>query len=331
MMHPKLQLLSISALLAIATPSFAQKVCVFDPLGTQGEIYSFMKDYAVVAKQWGADITLKPYADDEKASDDFKQGKCDALYTTGIRTRQFNNFSGSIDSAGGVPDEKTARIILTLMASPKIAPLMESQDTEIAGISALGFAYPMTNDRTINTMAKMSGKTFGVLEYDTAQRVIVDKVGATPVVVTLSTIGPMFNSGKITIVDLPALAFKALDISKGMGTKGAIARYPVAYLTNQLVIHPAKFPDGYGQKSRTWYGSQMDRQFKTVAKIESSIDARYWMEIPALDKVNYNKLLRQGRISMANDGAYSKRMMSILKKIRCMQDPGSYECALKDE
>lgn len=330
-MQPKLQLLSITTLLAIATSSYAQKICVFDPLGTQGEIYSFMKDYAIVAKQWDADITLKPYADDERASDDFKQGKCDGLYTTGIRTRQFNNFSGSIDSAGGVPDEKTARVVLTLMASPKIAPLMQSQDTEIAGVAPLGFAYPMTNDRTINTMAKMSGKTFGVLEYDTAQRVIVEKVGAVPVVVTLSTIGPMFNSGKVSIIDLPALAFKALDIAKGMGSKGAIARYPLAYLTNQLVIHPAKFPDGYGQKSRTWISTQMERQFKTIQKIESSIDARYWMELPAADKLNYSKLLRQGRISMANDGAYSKRMMGILKKIRCMQDSSSYECSLKDE
>ena len=330
-MQPKLQILSMTALMAIATTSYAQKICVFDPLGTQGEIFSFMKDYALIAKQWGADITLKPYPDDEQASDDFKQGKCDGLYTTGIRTRQFNNFSGSIDSAGGVPDEKTARIVLTLMANPKIAPLMLSQDTEVVGVSALGFAYPMTNDRNINTMAKMAGKTFGVLEYDTAQRVIVEKVGATPVVVTLSTIGPMFNSGKVAIIDLPALAFKALDIAKGMGNKGAIARYPLAYLTNQLVIHPVKFPDGYGQKSRTWISTQMDRQFKTIQKIESGIDAKYWMDLPALDKLNYSKLLRQGRISMANDGAYSKRMMGILKKIRCGQDPNNYECALKDE
>jgi len=55
------------------------------------------------------------------------------------------------------------------------------------------------------------------------------------------------------------------------------------------------------------------------------------MDLPALDKLNYSKLLRQGRISMANDGAYSKRMMGILKKIRCGQDPNNYECALKDE
>jgi hypothetical protein len=330
-MNLKHQLLSSVILCTLAASAQAQKVCVFDPLGTQGEIYSFMKDYAVAAKQWGADITLKPYTDDEKASSDFKEGKCDGLHTTGIRARQFNNFTGSIDSAGGISDEKSARIAITLMANPKLANDMISQDTEIAGVSPLGAAYPMVNDRNVNTMAKMAGKNIGVLEYDRAQGIFTDKIGANRVTVTLSTIGPMFNSGKVDVVPLPALAFKALDLAKGMGSKGAIARFSLAYLTSQTVIHPLKFPDGYGQKSRTWVLGQLDRQFKTVQKIESSIEPRFWMDIPAADKIGYNKLLRHARISITSDGVYSKRMTGILKKIRCGQDPSSYECLLKEE
>ncbi len=38
-MQPTLKLLSVTALLAIATPTYPQKICVFDPLGTQGKIY----------------------------------------------------------------------------------------------------------------------------------------------------------------------------------------------------------------------------------------------------------------------------------------------------
>jgi len=47
--------------------------------------------------------------------------------TIGIRPRQFNNFSGSIDSAGGIPNENIAKMVIALMANPKLAKEMVSQ------------------------------------------------------------------------------------------------------------------------------------------------------------------------------------------------------------
>ena len=326
-MKTAFQLLSATAMLVIATSSYAtQKICVFDPLGTQGDAYFFMKDYAIAAKQWGAEIVLKPYTDDAKANEDFKLGKCDALATTGIRTRQFNNFSGSIDSAGGVPNDEVAKTIISLMGNPKLAKEMVSQDTEVVGVSPLGMAYAITDDRNINSLAKMNSKRFGILEYDTAQRLIVEKMGAIPVPVTLSTMANQFNTGQVDIVDLPLYAYKAL------GFKNAnILNYPVAYLTTQVTIHPAKFPDGYGQKSRTWVGSQLERQFKSIAQLVKTIDPKLWVNTPSADVIYANKLLRFARISMTKEGAYSPHMMSLLKKIRCLKDPSNFECALRDE
>ena len=101
----KIQRLLLTGLGLWGMHAQAQSLCVYDPMGAQGDSYAFMKDYALAAKQWGAEISLQPYPDDQRASDDFKSGKCDALATTGIRARQFNSFSGSIDSAGAVPDE----------------------------------------------------------------------------------------------------------------------------------------------------------------------------------------------------------------------------------
>ena len=323
--------LAMASALLCTMGAEAQSLCVFDPMGAQGESFAFMKDYALAAKQWGADITLKPYASDEQASSDFKNGKCEALATTGIRARQFNSFSGSIDAAGAVPDEATAKIIISWMANPRLAANLQSENFEIAGVSLLGPAYPMVNDRSINTIGKLTGKRFGVLDYDKAQQSVVGKIGAVPVIVNLSTIGNKFNTAQLDAVDLPAVAFKALELSKGMGTKGAIVRYPVAYMTTQIVIRPAKFPDYYGQKSRYWVAEQIDRQVDTVRRIESSIDARYWMDLPTLDKLSYDKIIRQARIALENEGAYDKRMGVLLKKIRCVQSPSSYECTLRDE
>jgi len=330
-MKTQLQLLSTITLLTLATASHAQTLCVFDPLGTQGDSYFFMKDYAIAAKQWGADITLKPYTDDQKANDAFKEGKCDALTTIGARARQFNSFTGSIDSVGGVPDDAVAKSIILLMSNPKIASEMVNGDTEVAGISAVGSAYPMTSDRTINNMTKMAGKTFGALSFDKPQTVMAEKMGCNVVPVSITNIANKFNAGQLQIIALPAYAFKALDLAKGMGNKGAIANFTAAYITNQTIIHPDKFPNGYGQKSRTWMAGQLSNQMKSAKKLETSIDPKYWMELPASDKLVYDKLFRQVRLELMKDGTYNKRMLGILKKIRCQQNPSSFECPMHDE
>jgi hypothetical protein len=314
-MKTQMQILSTTILLALATSSYAQTMCVFDPLGTQGDSYFFMKDYVVAAKQWGADITLKAYTDDQRANDDFKDKKCDGLTTIGTRARQFNSFTGTLDAVGGMPSEAVAKTAIILMANTKLASEMVNGNTEVVGVSSVGPVYPMTNDRNINNMAKMAGKTFGALSFDKPQMLISDKLDCVTVPVTIAT----------------AYAFKALDLAKGMGNKGAIVRFNVAYITNQILIHPDKFPTGYGQKSRTWISGQLNNQLKSVQKVENSIDARYWIELPANDKLGYEKLFRQVRLEITNDGIYNKRMVSILKKIRCQQNPASFECSLQGE
>ncbi len=332
-MKVKHRLLTAMSLFAFAIPSlsYAQKICVFDPAGTQGDAYSLMKDYALAAKQWGADITLKAYVSDQKATDDYKDGKCDALSSIGYRIRQFNTFTGSIDSFGQIPSDSIARSVLGLMANPKLASEMVSGDNEIVGVSAFGMLYPMTNDRNINTMAKMMGKRFGILDFDSTQKETVQKLGGIPVGTSLSSIGTLFNAGKLDLIFLPPYAYNALDIGKGMGTKGAIAKYPVAFITMQIVIRRDKFPEGYGPKSRTWIAAQLDRQFKNNKRLEDSIDPRLWEDLPDADKKGYDRILREVRISFQWQGIYSKRMASITKKARCVKAPTNYECAQNDE
>jgi hypothetical protein len=55
------------------------------------------------------------------------------------------------------------------------------------------------------------------------------------------------------------------------------------------------------------------------------------MDIPANDKIGYVKLMRESRIDLTKEGIYNKKMMSLLKKVRCQQDSSSFECALNDE
>lgn len=334
-MNMNLKFAVAAATIALATSATtaqaAQKMCVFDLLGANGENYSMMKDYALAAKQWGADVKLKAYSDERVASEDFKAGQCDGVALTGIRARQFNQFVGSIDAVGGLTSNSGAKTIIGLMANPKLAPDMVSGGYEIAGVTTLGSAYIMVNDRAINTLAKAAGKRFGVLDYDKAQALIVQKQGAQPVSVDLLTIGGKFNNGQVDIIALPAMAFKPLELYKGIGSKGAIIRFPIVQVTGDVVIRQNKFPAGYGQKSRDWISAQIGREIEVVNRTEKAIDPKYWMDIPPADKVGYVKIMREARIDMTKQGIYNKKMMSILKKVRCGQDPSSFECALNDE
>jgi hypothetical protein len=333
-MKTNLKLAVAATAIALASAAHAaptQTMCVFDISGAQGDNYAMMKDYVLAAKKWGANIVLKAYNDERVASEDFKAGQCDSVALTGIRARQFNSFTGSIDAVGGLTSNTSAKTILSVMASPKLAPDMVQNGYEVVGVTTLGSAYILVNDRTINTLAKAAGKRFGVLDYDKAQAKIVQKVGAQPVSVDLLTIGGKFNNGQVDMIALPALAFKPLELYKGLGTKGAIVRFPVVQVTGDIVIRPEKFPAGFGQKSRDWFATQIDREISSVNKTEKAIDAKYWMDIPPADKLGYVKLMREARIDMTKQGIYNKKMMTILKKVRCQGDPSSFECAMNDE
>ena len=65
--------------------------------------------------------------------------------------------------------------------------------------------------------------------------------------------------------------------------------------------------------------------------MEKDIPAKYWMDIREADKPGYIKIMREARIQMTKEGFYDPAMMKILKKIRCNQNPSSFECALNDE
>lgn len=331
MMKNKIAMAMAAATIAMTSPAQAQVICVFDLLGTAGDSYAMMKDYALAANGWGAKVTLKPYTDERVAAEDFKAGQCDGVSITGMRGRQFNDFTGSLDAIGALPSNQAAQSVMGLLASPKLAGDMVKGDYEIAGVVPLGSAFLLVNDRSINTLAKAAGKKIAVLDYDKAQAKLVQKVGAQPVSADVTTFGGKFNNGQVDIIGAPAIAFKPLELHKGLGTKGAIVRFPIAQITGNVIVRKSEFPEGYGQKSRDWVATQVPRAMGIIKKTEAEIPAKFWMDIPANDKIGYVKLMRESRIDLTKDGIYNKKMMSLLKKVRCQQDSSSFECALNDE
>lgn len=331
--------LSLAALSAVGFAGAAQAakvdICVFDLLGKSGESFQMAQEWALAAKSWGAEVNLIPRQDEAVADNDFKAGKCDGVFMTAMRARQYNKFAGSIDALGGAPSNEIAKraiaFALDKRNESKMTSSLSGKKYEVAGIAPLGSAFIFVRDKGINSIEKAAGKKFAVLGYDDAQKIMVQRVGAQAVISDVSNFVAKFNNGQVDMVGAPAYAYKPLEIYKGLGSNGAMFNFPVLQVTADFIIRPDQFPAGFGQKSRDWFIKNLQKSFAMIGRSEAGIPAKYKMNLSADDKTKYQKLLREGRMDMTARGIYDASMMSVLKKARCSVDKANFECSLGGE
>lgn len=311
-----------------AQAAVERTMCVFDIIGANGDIYNIMKDYKTAALGWGVDLTLKPYTDEKIAAEDFKAEQCDAAVLTGVRGRQFNNYTGSMDSIGAIPDYDAMRTVIQVLSSdsPSINENLKSGPYEVAGIAPMGAAYLFVKDQSLNTVSDLSGKSIAVLEYDEAQAKMASSVGMSPVMSDITNFSGRFNNDSVDICFAPIAAYSALELYKGMKPDGGIVDYVLGQLTAQVILRHDKFPDGYASESRQYMLGQFDRAMKIIQNARAEVESKWWIRIPEADQQRYNQMMREARMSLTKDGTYSKDMMTLLRKVRCKMDASRAEC-----
>lgn len=310
-------------------------ICVFDLLGKSGEMFNVMKSWELEAKKWGAQVNVVARTDEANLDNDFKAGKCDGVVMTAMRARPYNKFVGSIDSLGGVPSNEVAKRAISFALDKRNAAKMVTnfggKKYEVAGIVPVGSAFVFVRDKSINTIEKASGKKFSVLHYDDAQKNMVQSIGAQAVMSDVSNFVSKFNNGAADMVGAPAYAYKPLEIQKGIEKNGGMFNFPVLHVTVDFVIHPDKFPAGFGQNSRDWFAKNLNATFNKISALEAAIPAKYKINLAAEDKQDYQKKLRDARIGMTKSGIYDKDMMGVLKRARCSVDKANFECSIAGE
>lgn len=302
------------------------------------------KDYALAMQRYGVDIELKGFNNEALAVEEFRNGTCDAVMATAFRTRQFNAVAGSIDSLGsttilrnGKVDmpatyEVLRKLIQTYAAvSPQVTTLMTQGIYEVGGITAAGAAYPFVNDRKLSSVEALAGKRIAAFDYDKAQAAMIQRIGAIPVSADISNFHIKFNGGLLDMMAAPTMAYKPLELQKGLGSKGGVTRFPLMIVSYQMIFNRNKFPEGYGEKSRIYWMSQYDRVLQVIRTADSTIPPMAWVDIDPEDAVKYTLLLRESRIQLAQQGLYDKRGLRVIKRIRCHVNPGDPECATKSE
>ena len=174
--------LAAPALLCLALgaspQAFAQRICVFDILGAQGDIYSLMKDYQLAANNFGASLELKPYTDEKIAAEDF---------TTQVPERDRRDEIGEMARALEV--FRTNEEQMRAMEAQEAALHAQSRDlqTSISGIVAAAAA---------GDFSKRISKTYedaDLQRFAASVNELVESVdrGITEVIVTKHRNGPV--------------------------------------------------------------------------------------------------------------------------------------------
>lgn len=334
-MKKRLGIIGAAFCCAMGTAHAGQNVCVFDLLGKSGESYKLMEEWALAAKEWQADITLIPFQDEALVDRKLREGKCDAAYMTSMRARNYNKFAGSIDAIGGVTSnaiaQKAISYVLDKRNKHRMVTAQNGANYEVVGIVQIGLAYLFVRDKNLNSIEKVRGTKFAILQYDAAQKIMVESVGAQPIPSEITDFVKKFNSGQVDAIAAPAYAYKPLEISKGVGVKGAMFTFPVVNVTGDLVARSDKFPADFGIKSRAWFLQQLPQNFAMIKRLEMGVPSKIKMNFSAEDKTKYQKILRDGRLSLTKQGVYDATMMSVLKRARCTVERTNFECTLNGE
>ncbi|ABC27463.1 conserved hypothetical protein [Hahella chejuensis KCTC 2396] len=300
--------------------------CVFDPIGANGPLFNIMKTAKPSALGWGVNLDLRAYTDEKVAAEDFKAGQCDAVLLTGTRAREFNRFTGTLEAMGAIPGDEEMNLLLQTLNQPKAAALLTQGEFEVAGILPAGAVYLFIRDRNLDSVEELQGKKIATLDYDNAALTMVRRVGASVVSANSSNFAGKFNNGNVDVAYAPAVAYTPLELYKGLEPDGGVFNYKLAQMNFQIIIRQDRFPEGYGQLSREYAAGRYEEAYQIIRDAEAEIKDEYWMR-PATQKLEgYDKLLREVRMALRDEGAYDSRALTLMRKVRCKTNPTAGEC-----
>ena len=313
-----------------AGSTLKRTICIWDIGGRNGPVFNAAMEQRALAVEYGINLDMVPYTNETVMVDEFKAGRCDAALMSGLRARQFNLYSGSVDAIGAVPSQKHMQTLLQVLAHPRQAGHMVQGDYVVMGIFPAGAAHIFVNDKSISSLAKAAGKRVAVLDYDETQAEMVAAIGATPVTTDIVSAPNKFNNGQIDILPAPLVAYELLELYKGMSPDGGVVDYPLTQLSMQLIGRLDKFPNEVAQLIREASFEAYPEVIKRIEQETRRVPDRWMIAIPDKDKREYEVMMQDARDALRAQKYYSADMLSLQRKIRCKFDPARSECSITE-
>lgn len=307
-------------------PDRVYRVCIWDIFGRSGPVFGAAQEQRKKILEFGVNVEMVPYTSESVMVEELKSGTCDAALMSGLRARLFNRYTGTLDSIGGFPEREQMRLGLKLMADSRSAERMVSNGYVVMGIALAGAAHVFVDDRKINTLAKAAGKRVAVLDYDPVQAEMISGIGATPVVADIVNAPNMFNTGVVDVLAAPLAAYEVMELYKGLEPDGGIVDLPLTHITAQLIGRSEVVPNELAQLVREAFYQGFDEIISRVRMEEEKVPDKWWIEIPAEDRREYDRMMQQARVSLRDKGYYSADMLTLQRKIRCRANGAREEC-----
>ena len=326
-----LSTVTIQATFAAVSPSSTKPkklvMCLYDLVGQSGPMTSLMTDYKAQALNWGVYLDFRHYLSDRLAAEDFEAGHCDLVNLPGVRARNYNQFTGSLNAIGAIPDYQHLKLILNTLSSPKASKFMTEKGYEIAAILPTGALFGFVVDKQYSNPDSLSGKKITVLDSAPESKYLIQQTGMIPVPSTINNAIQKFNNHLVDVTGAPAVAFELLEMHKGLEPDGGIINWPLHQTTMQLIIRRDKLPEGFGQASRSFAQSHLEEGFKTLRGFEDKIPNKYWIEVDSSVKQKWSSRHRVSRLHLRDQGIYHPTALTLFRKVRCKLDPTLSECS----
>lgn len=306
-------------------------ICIWDIAGRAGPVFQAAREQQAQAMEFGIRLEMIPYTNEGVMVEEFMSGHCDAALMSGLRARHFNNFTGTIDAIGAVPDVDHKRVLLQVLSHPSKAGYMAEGEYVVLGIFPAGAAHIFVRDREVNSLARAAGKRVAVLDYDPMQAKMIAGIGATPVSTDITRAPGMFNNGAVDVLAAPLVAYELLELYKGMTPDGGIIDYPLAQLTMQLIGRRSAFPQEVAQLIREATFEQFDEVMTFIDREVGRVPDHWMISIPPEDRQEYEVMMRDARTNLRDMGYYNGEMLTLQRRIRCRFVPERAECSESDE
>lgn len=316
----------VASMLSVASYANPLKLCVFDFVGAQGDIMNIARDFSLESKNWGQTVDLQVYTNSQKVIQDFDKKLCDGVIADNFHTKKYNNFVGSIGAVSLIPNHKVAARLLGLMGSDRLSRNMQTKYYEVTGVIPFGIVHFMTRSKSVKSIADLEGVRMGVLSEDPSQARLASRIGSKPVIMTYENAVAKFEKNEIDIIPAPPITFLPYEVPRHLGNEGGVVKYPVLFMSMNVVFHRDKIEPGYGLKSRKWFSQKTPEFFRLVERWHRTIDKKYWVDIPKSDIDGYDRLISQLRKEFIANGVYDAKMINLAQQLRCVDQPQYFEC-----
>ncbi|AXJ91260.1 putative solute-binding protein [Acinetobacter pittii] len=325
----KICLALILSITAVASWAEDQVWCVYDPIGSQGDITRRLNDIRLYAQQYQVKFKVVTYQKEQQAIQAFDDGKCSGLAASNFNTYRYNQFMGSTAGIGLIPNNRTAKSFLQLLNHPTIEKRLVSKNYEAIGMIPIGTAYMVLKNKNLSRVAQLRNQRIGVLPNNPPQQALVRSVGARPVYVDLSNAIVQFKQNKIDIVPAPVYGLLPYNLQKEFGPDTQVINFPLAYFGVNLIIKPQAYPANFGRKIRGWFVQNSQLLTNRATQWENHLPAYYWVDVSFYEKQSYDVMVAKIRNQYVLSGYYDAYFVQLMKRLRCMDDPRYFECPIR--